>query len=454
MGQFFERILLQDKGISGLMTMMSGITKAAAAIGYQPCEDGLGIPISFTQYPDSEWFEFSSPLLAPGAETAKLLLKSLAKEGRVPMLSLTCVDSDFVLCRLIDEKSGTDTTACINEPYEDLGFGEPDYAAWTVACKKKWKCKPEQFKAVFENRYTFAEDGLESLADLLHFSPAVLPDGDERQADRTFWFLPNQELNETTRLHTLSEKLADYMEQEYAEKLETLGYSHFKNSPLRWHKVVGAPGNEVLLSMVLCVRYEECEPFYGAQSLFCPLELTDRYMPLHIRDGYWREARSEYPRKFGTDPLVIPNNPEAGGWDTVLSFNDPKQLLPFIDDLILPELEEIRDLPACRTYYLNSFAGRRPFPPDPINTYAHEAFRLWIEAALDGDEESTRRWYELYKKDVDWWMERGIPFQDRDVWLPSLHAYETGGTDALLQYLRDTVYRDNLRKLKRAGIIV
>ncbi len=447
MGQFFERILVQEKG----MMMLSALVKRAMEeLGYTPGEEGKGVSISYKQSTDSEWFEFSSPLLAPGAETAEPLLKALSKSFRTPLLHLNCVDSDFVLCRLLNEANGTDTTACINEPYEDLGFGEPDYAAWTAACKKKWKCKPEQFKAIFENKYPFAEDGIEPLAKLLHFSPAGDVDPDSLM-QATDWFLPKEEFAAAPFPRTLSERLADYMEKEYAKKLEALGYRRFKNSPLRWHKVVGAPGSEVLLSVVLCVRYNcEIEPFYGAQSLFCPLELTDRYMPLHIRDGYWREAKFEYSRKFGREPFCY----EIDGKEAFsLGCHKPEVLPPVIDDLILPELEEIRDLPACRTYYLNGFAGRKPFPPDPINTYAHEAFRLWIEAALDGDEESTRRWYELYKKDVDWWMERGIPFQDQDVWMPSLHAYETGGTDALLQYLRSTVYRDSIKRLRRAGIL-
>ena len=449
MGQFFERVLLQDRGLSGVMTMMSGIPKAMAAIGYQQSEEGVGVPFHLIQNPGSEWIDFRSPLLASSSETAGPLLKSLAKEGRVPLLSLICVDSDFILCRLIDEKNGTDTTACINEPYEDLGVDEPDYTAWTTMCKKKWNCKPEQFKAVFESNHTFAENGLESLADLLHFSPAVLPDGDESRAGRTFWFLPNQELNETTRPHTLSEKLADYMEKEYAEKLETLGYRRFKNSPLRWHKVVGEPGNEVLLSMVLCVRYKECEPFYGAQSLFCPLVLSDKYYPMHDAVGYWREAKFEYPRKFGRDPLVIRNNPEAGGWDTVLSFNDPKQLPPFIDDLIVPELSEVRDLSSCHALYRNSLKeGNIPSLPCPFPSFAERVSRLWIEAALLGDEAEAQRLCREWKKQEKWWTA-----QEKELWSEAVRACETDGAQALVAYLRDTVYRDNLRKLKRAGIV-
>ena len=447
MGQFFERTLVQDKGISGLMTMIPGIKKAAAAVGYQPCEDGLGVPVRFTQYPDSEWFDFQSPLLE-SPDTAEPFLAALAKEGRVPVLSVICVDSDFVVCRLFDTKNETDTIACLGTPYEPLG--EPDYAAWAAMCKKSWKCKPAQFQSIFEGEYTFAEDGLEPLAALLHFTPVILPEEDETRAYRTFWFLPDRELNETTRPHTLAEKLADYMEREYAGKLEAAGFRRYKNSPVRWHKVVGEPGNEVLLSMVFATyRGYELAPMYGAQSLFCPLVLSDKYYPMHDAEGYWKEAKFEYPRKFGKDPLVIRNNPEAGGWDTVLSFNDPKQLPPFIDDLILPELSEVRDLSSCHALYRNSLKeGDIPSLPCPFPSFAERVSRLWIEAALLGDEAETQRLCKEWKKQEKHWTA-----QEKELWPEAVRACETGGAQALVAYLRGTVYRDNLRKLKRAGIV-
>ena len=437
MGQFFERILVLDKGISGLMTMMSGITKAAAAVGYQPCEDGLGIPVCFTQYPDSEWFDFQSPLLE-SPETAEPFLAALAKEGRVPVLSLICVDSDFVACRLFDTKNETDTIACLGTPYES--FGEPDYTAWTAMCKKKWKCKPEQFKAVFESDYTFAEDGLTPLAALLHFSPAVLPERDERSADRTFWFLPNQELNETTRPHTLAEKLADYMEREYAAKFEAAGFRRFKNSPVRWHKVVGAPGNEVLLSMVFTVYHGyEIEPIYGAQSLYCPLTLSDQYYPLHDDMEYWREAKSEFRRRAY---LAAERNQQE---EERLPYRNEEALPVLIDELMLPELDEVKDLSSCRAYYLT---------PRKREYVLHEntpKMRVWIEAALDGDEAETQRWYEHEKAKADRILTLGRNVDPSNQEL--LKAYETGGREGLIGYLRDTVYRDNMNKLKRAGIV-
>ncbi len=443
MGQFFERILIQEKG---MMMLSALVKKAMAELGYTPGEEGKGVSISYQQSSDSEWFEFSSPLLAPGAETAEPLLKALSKAFRTPLLQLNCVDSDFVLCRLLYEANGTDTTACINEPYEDLGFGEPDYAAWTAACKKKWKCKPEQFKAIFENKYTFAEDGVEPLAGLLHFSPTGYVDPDSFM-QATDWFLPKEEFAAAPFPRSLSEKLTDYMEKEYAEKLETLGYRRFKNSPLRWHKVVGAPDSEVLLSMVLCVRYEECEPFYGAQSLYCPLVLSDKYYPMHDAEGYWKEAKFEYSWKFGRKPFCY----EIDGKETFsLDCHKPEVLPPVIDDLILPELSEVRDLSSCHALYRNSLKeGDIPSLPCPFPSFAERVSRLWIEAALLGDEAEMQRLCKEWKKQEKHWTA-----QEKELWSKAVRACETGGAQALAAYLRDTVYRDNLRKLKRAGIIV
>ena len=442
MGQFYERLLIQEKG----MMMLSALVKRAMEeLGYTPGEEGKGVSISYKQSTDSEWFEFSSPLLEPGAEMAEPLLKALSKAFRTPLLHLTCVDSDFVLCRLLDEANGTDTTACINEPYEDLGFGEPDYAAWTAACKKKWKCKQEQFKAIFENKYTFAEDGIEPLAGLLHFSPTGYVDpGSFMQA--TDWFLPKEDFAAAPFPRTLSEKLADYMEREYAGKLEAAGFRRYKNSPVRWHKVVGEPGNEVLLSMVFATyRGYELAPMYGAQSLYCPLTLSDKYYPMHDANEYWREAKFEFFWKFGWSPLRIPGNPETNGWDKVLSFNEPEQLRPFIDELMLPELDEVTDLSSCRAYCLT---------PRKRELVLHEntpKTRVWIEATLDGDEAEAQHWYEHEKARVDRIIALGC---NADPWDQELlTAYESGGCEGLIGYLRETVYRDNMKKLKRAGIV-
>ena len=442
MGQSFERILIQEKG----MMMLSALVKRAMEeLGYTPGEEGKGVSISYKQSTDSEWFEFSSPLLEPGAEMAEPLLKALSKAFRTPLLHLTCVDSDFVLCRLLDEANGTDTTACINEPYEDLGFGEPDYAAWTAACKKKWKCKQEQFKAIFENKYTFAEDGIEPLAGLLHFSPTGYVDpGSFMQA--TDWFLPKEDFAAAPFPRTLSEKLADYMEREYAGKLEAAGFRRYKNSPVRWHKVVGEPGNEVLLSMVFATyRGYELAPMYGAQSLYCPLTLSDKYYPMHDANEYWREAKFEFFWKFGWSPLRIPGNPETNGWDKVLNFNEPEQLRPFIDELMLPELDEVTDLSSCRAYCLTPRKRERVLHENTPKT------RVWIEATLDGDEAEAQHWYEHEKARVDRIIALGC---NADPWDQELlTAYESGGREGLIGYLRETVYRDNMKKLKRAGIV-
>lgn len=442
MGQFFERVMVQEKG---MMLLGALVKKAMEEIGYTPGEEGKGVSISYRQMPDSEWFDFSSPLLEQMSELAEPLKKALSKVFRTPLLDLICVDSDFVLCRLIDETNGKDTAACINEPYEDLGFGEPDYTAWAAAAKKKWKCKPEQFKAVFEDRYTFAEDGIESLAKLLHFAPVDEVDPHSFM-QATDWFLPKQEENETTRLHTLAEKLADYMEREYAGKLEAAGFRRYKNSPVRWHKVVGEPGNEVLLSMVFTTyRGFELAPFYGAQSLYCPLTLSDKYYPMHDANEYWREAQFEFFWKFGWSPLRIPGNPETNGWDKSLSFNDPEQLRPFIDELMLPELDEVTDLSSCRAYCLTPRKRERVLHENTPKT------RVWIEAALDGDEAEAQLWYEHEKAKADRISALG---RNADPWNRELlNAYESGGREGLIGYLRDTVYRDNMKKLKRAGIV-
>ena len=143
MGQFFERILVQEKG---MMPLTSLVKKAMTELGYIPVKEGNGVSISYRQMPDSEWFDFGSPLLEPGAKAAEPLKQALSKAFGTPLLHLSCVDSDFMVCRLIDEAHGVNTAACINEPYEGLTFDAPNYDAWAAACKKNGSVGRRSFR--------------------------------------------------------------------------------------------------------------------------------------------------------------------------------------------------------------------------------------------------------------------------------------------------------------------
>ena len=114
-------------------------------------------------------------------------------------------------------------------------------------------------------------------------------------------------------------------------------------------------------------------------------------------------------------------------------------LPPCIDELMLPELSAIRSLADCRAAYLGS------------KTSVESKVRRWIEAALADDEEDAQRWFEVTKKDI----ERPEPPFGRNVELERamVAAYAAGGCPGLVAYLKETVYRDNLRRLKRAGIV-
>ena len=440
MGQFFERILIQDKGVACSKTIHSGIPKAAQRLGYAGCEQGKGVPVHVKLYPDSEWYDIESPFLESASETAAQFMEAFREEASVPILMLQCVDSDFVACHLWDKTNGTDTVACLGEPYEPLG--EPDYEAWGKACKKKWKCKTAQFQEVFEAEYIFAEDGLWPLSKMLHFAPAVLDDSDEHAYTMTFWFLPADEAAAPDRPRTLIEKAADFMEEEYAQLLTEKGFRRFAGYALRWHKVVGEAGNEVLLSIVITTWHGfQFALFYGWQSLYCPLILSDKYYPYHDDPSYWVDANDAFSRKRGWNPCVIKGTSENGGIDHVFALDDPEMLRPYIDELILPELDAIRDFQSCHEAFLRSFKE------------APSVTRLWIESILCGDEKTSQECFEDWKnfsedhKDQAW----------VDKWyaneLSMMKAYETGGLTACREWLEKKVYRKNLTKLQKAGVI-
>ena len=274
----------------------------------------------------------------------------------------------------------------------------------------------------------------------MHFSPVDEVDPDSLM-QATEWFMPKENAVSSLLPQTLSELLSEYMEREHSQKLGALGYRRYRNSPVRWHKLVGDPGNELLLSMVFVVRYNEIEPMYGAQSLYCPLTLSDKYYPLHDDEEYWIEARFEYSWKFGRErnPLY-----DASGPIPITYSLDLEKLPEFIDDLILPELDAVRSLSDCHAFFLKSRNGSY--------TTAGSKVRFWIEAALAGDELEAQHWYEKTKEAIEKSTVRfGRTYDDLECGM--IKAYEAGGCKAMISYLLATVYQENLRKLKRAGII-
>ncbi|MBQ6074684.1 MAG: hypothetical protein IJK86_00845 [Lachnospiraceae bacterium] len=446
MGQFFERILIQDKGFTSAKTVLTGIPKAARALGYEECEQGKGVPLRISMLPDSEWFDVESPLLESASETAAPFLDALVEISTVPVLTFRCEDSDFVICRLQDKTKEIDTVAYLGMACES--WGEPDYEAWAAACKKKWKCKAAQFQTVFEDDYVFAEEGLTPLSNLLHFSPPVLSDSDPQPVLKTFWFLPADEAGVPARPRTLLETAADYMEEEYAQSLTERGFCRFGNSPLRWHKVIGEKGNEILLSFIITTYHGyEYALFYGSQSLYCPVVFSDKYYPYHDEEFYWKNARFEFYWKMGWSPVDIKGTPENGNVDIMLSFSKPEMIGPFIEQLILPELDEIADLESCHEAFLHSTLVTRAPSILPRVT------RFGIESILLEDEKAVRKYYEIWKKDFNESSDK--PWYHKQFALEEalINEYEAGGIPACKEYLEKKVYQKNIKKLQKAGVI-
>ncbi|MBQ6331431.1 MAG: hypothetical protein IJI34_01530 [Clostridia bacterium] len=431
MGQFFDRILVRE---TGEIPSCELVKKVLQELGYSSSEEGEGVFVTIKR-PSNEWLELESPL----SRTEGQFELALSRICKTPVLHITCFDSDFAVCELTDESNQIKTTACINKPFYGLHFGESDYAAWSTSFKTKWNCTPEQFKMIFEAKYRLAEDGIARLADLLHITSV------KETEKTTLWFKETDAaiVHPVYLPRPVEETLPEYMEHKYAVKMDALGFRRYRNSLVRWHKVVGEPGNEVVLSIVFAIRHKrEIAPFYGAQSLYCPLVLSDKYYPLHDADAYWTEASFEYVRRFGRNPLRRMENGREVGY----SLDCPEYLSPFIDDLILPDLIRISDFESCWSAYAEREQNRFSW----FNSY-----RRWIEAALRGDDAAARSWYRKWKSTTEEWEKTDFSklFWNKEIELNMLKVFETGGCDALVAYLRDTVYRDNMKKLKRAGIV-
>ena len=446
MGTFFEKTYICRKNA---FIFDSWIAKAAKDIGYTMSPEGRGVPVRILIYNDNaEWFGLDSPLLET-PETAEVFLRALSREFKAPALNICCVDSDFAVCRLIDGAGG-ESVACINEPYEDMGFGEAEPAVWAAACKKKWKCRERQFEEVFSGEYVSAEDGLMKLAGLIHIPvESFEPDGadDERVYVREFRIMPETEFEADPMPRTLEERLAAYMDETFAQKLTDLGFKRFGGSSLRWHKVFGEEGRELISSIVLVVRYgHEIVLFYGSQPVCCPLALSDKFFPMHDWNTFWNEAKYEFPRRMGWDPQ----------WDDnrFIPVCEPEMVFPYINDFVIGILEKVTDITSCRRFAKHNAEYELVYQKYGMFSYSF-AYKMLVEALLADDQKDASSWSKkLLKEAVP--MDEYFPNNQKGIEkqmlreLPALYA-EKGACACLdaLKKVRDA----NMKKLEKGGVI-
>ena len=129
----------------------------------------------------------------------------------------------------------------------------------------------------------------------------------------------------------------------------------------------------------------------------------------------------------------------------MLVLDNPEMLHPFIDELILPELDTVRDFQSCHEMFLRSFKQN----PSALN----RTDRFWIESILLGDEKASKEcfdlWQDFYEENKhQTWVEKWYSNE-----LSMLKAYEAGGLTGCREWLEKKIYRKNLSKLQKAGII-
>ena len=425
------------------------IDRAAKDIGYQISVPGKGVPVSLRLIEDreTEWYQITSPVLDAGGEMAETFSRALSRELKQPVLHLDCCDSDFARCALFDGKSGTGTLAWINRPYDESEITPADEAAWLSSCYKKWKCKEEDFSSVFSGEYVFAEDGLKKLADLIRL-PAEWIASEEDEKDEVVaerWILSSEETGGAPVRHTIEELLSDDIEQNRAEELTARGYKKYNNSPLCWFKVTGREGNEVVCGFAFPTHYDCFEPFFCAQSIYCPLKISNRYYPLHDRDETWEEARhiwSEIWYEKNSDGMSV-HYPI-----------DPERAMRFLENMV-NELDQMTDLSAVREWK-NRTRQVRWFKEEGNSNGigAPLAYRMFVEALLDGAEEEAKFWSRATAAKLGYISPR---FADGEIYDKGLitalpRIYVEQGREACLEELKK-VRETNLRRLKKAGIL-
>lgn len=447
MGAFFEKTFVRAKNSP---IFPSWIGKAAEEIGYTMGAEGKGVPVNIRVFDrNTEWFMLESPLL-DARETAERFAAALSKGFKAPVLKLSCVDSDFAICRIIDALTGSDTAACINEPYGGFDIGPFEPEKWTAACKKKWKCTEKKFEELFSGRYLLAEDGIRSLAELIQLPEVALcADGldESRVFTRSFWITPKKEFDAAPFPRTLAERLAAFIDERYAAALTDMGFRRFGGSSLRWHKVFGKEGNEIVSSIVFTVRYDcEIDMFYGSQAVCCPLVLSDKFHPMHDWHSYWLEAYFAFSWFNGYDPM----RKRINGIDHVGSSSYPEFIVPYMDELMLKQLGDITDIASLCAF-------DRLTNEHSINNALTRsmAYRLLVESILAGDHAEAHKWAEkLDENDIPGYEYfPANPAITEMQMLPELpRVYLEQGAEACISELKKV--RDaNMKRLKKGGVV-
>lgn len=449
MGAFFERYYMRGMTAPKYETQ---IGKASKDIGYTISAKSKGVPISaICSTENAEWILLDSPLLEPGNADAERFARALSREFNAPILHISCVDSDFALCRLINA-DGSESIACINEPYEGFELPPAEPAAWVAASKKKWKCREEQFEEIFSGKYVFAEDGLEKLYELIRL-PQILtyPESGESPevSSCEFRLIPEDECEAVPAPPTLAERLAAHIDKAYSDKLIGLGFRRFGGSSLRWHKVFGEEGKELISSIVFSIQHGSLiNIFFGCQAVCCPLVLSDKYYSLHDNFDYLADAFYEfynlkgYSPRFGNDSR-----------DTFQFIDEPERIDPYMNELILELLGPVTDIDSMLRFE-KILSDKSSVAEQKFYSY-NSAYRMFVEALLADEktdvQKSAAKVFRKHHEMLECFPEdrKGASAQ-LIVELPQL--YIKSGASACLGALKKV--RDaNMKKLERGGIV-
>ncbi len=450
MGEIFRKTFIRGKNS---IIYESWIEKAAKDIGYTKSVEGRGVPVEIVLHPEnSEWFGLDSPLIEADDAMAETFIRALSREFKAPALDIRC-EGDHAVCRIIDGVNGRNAEGRITAPSDGAEQVRADSAAWLAACKKKWKCSEKQFEELFSGEYASAADGLNQLANIIEMPPDMLwTDGSDEETlfVRDFWIMPQAEFEANPIPRSLSERLGAYLNERFAERLTLLGYKRFGGSSLRWHKVFGEEGEELVASIVFTVRYDyEIELFFGVQALCCPLVLSDKYFPMHDWPAYWLNAKFAFPRMMKSNPRL----PTIDGVMTFDPLNSPEKVFAYMEYLIIDKLERVTDTASLREF-TNEMPQYELFVNKGSTTYSF-AYRMLVEAIMDADVEGALKAAKKANKNTcelfEYFTKREMPIEKQMIEeLPSI--CRDRGIEACRDALKKV--RDaNMKKLKKGGVV-
>ena len=159
MGCTFHNFHISLKDLSS-DEIMSSIDEYMKKNGYVNSKADENVEVSFKICKSDKWFSYVVPGDGADSEIGDELYKNICSDGIIG-LSVECVDSDFAMLQL-HSQNHEKASVVIGAPYDEGMIEASNLDEWKELISER-----EHFLKIINEDYTFVEDGLDDIGDLL-----------------------------------------------------------------------------------------------------------------------------------------------------------------------------------------------------------------------------------------------------------------------------------------------